>query len=167
MAATIAVYLTAFFLPAWHDSSRGGGFGGPSFWGVPISGARAFVMSVFVVGLPMWLANPAYWLGLFGLGLGSPRTARISAIVAVLLAMSELPIYWGEVLVGYWVWSASMGVLLASSFWESREDARQPCDSCIYLAGAGLVVLVFIIGFLLLMWPSEFSFEDFHHANGR
>ncbi|HEX3316323.1 MAG TPA: hypothetical protein VHR72_15600, partial [Gemmataceae bacterium] len=101
-AATIAAYLAAFFLPAWHDSSVPSGWFGPSFHGQTISGAGAFVMALFVIGLPMWLANPAFWFGLFSLGLfslgrGWPRAAKISSAIAVLLALSELPVFWREV----------------------------------------------------------------------
>jgi hypothetical protein len=162
-AATVAVYLTAFFLLAWHDSSKPGGSGGyfgAAFDGRPISGARAFVMSLYVVGIPMWLANPAYWLGLYSLGRGWPRTARVSSVVAVLLAVSELPLFWREVLVGYWLWLASMGFLLASCFWESPEDARRACPFCTWLVWAGLGVLGLIIWTLLARWTSSFGCED-------
>jgi hypothetical protein len=161
-AATMAVYLTAFFLLAWHDSSKSGGYFGSAFQGRPISGARAFVMSLYVVvvGMPMWLANPAYWFGLYSLGRGWPRTARVSSVVAVLLAVSALFFCWREVHVGYWLWLASMGFLLASCFWESPEDARRSCPFCTRLVWAGLGVLGLIIGTLLVRWTSSFGCED-------
>ena len=86
-------------------------------------------MSLYVVevGMPMWLANPVYWFGLYGLGRGWPRTARVSSVVAVLLALSALFFCWQEVQVGYWLWLASIGFLLAICFWESPEDARRSC----------------------------------------
>jgi|SRR5579884_633717 len=135
LAATAAVYLASYFVLSWHDStiSRGGWFDGPVFQGRPISGARAFVMSLFVWGIPMWLANPAYWFGLYSLGRGRPRAAKVAAVVAVLLAVSELPFFWREVHVGYWLWLASMGFLLAYCFWVSPEETSGPCPRCVRL----------------------------------
>jgi hypothetical protein len=158
-AASVAVYLTAFFLLAWHDSSNPGGYFGPVYKGRPISGARVFV-DTFCVGIPWWLANPAYWFGLYSLGRGWPRVARVSSVVAVLLAVSALPWVWRDVLVGYWLWLASMGFLLASCFWESPEDARRACPFCTWLVLAGLGVLGLIIVTLLVRQTSSFGCED-------
>jgi hypothetical protein len=162
--ATVAVYLASFFLPSWHDSreSSGGGWDGPAFGGHPISGARAFVMSLFVRGIPMWLANPAFWFGLYSLARGRPRAAKVSSVVAVLLAISELPFFWRELHVGYWLWLASMGSLLAFCFWQSPEEAIRPCPRSVRLVWAALGAVGLIIGILLMLWRSSFAFEDLH-----
>ena len=160
--ATVAVYLASYFVPSWHDSavSRGGWFDGPAFQGRPISGARAFVMSLFVRGIPMWLANPAFWFGLYSLARGRPRAAKVSSIVAVLLAVSQLPFYWREVHIGYWLWLASMGSLVAFCFRQSPEEASRPCPRSLWLVWATLGAVGLVIGILLMLWQTPYWLEN-------
>jgi hypothetical protein len=68
------LYAGSFFLPAYQA-------------GV---GYQAFVVSlVFLVGIPIWLANPFFWSGLTLLAEVKYASARNAGLVALLLALSE------------------------------------------------------------------------------
>lgn len=157
----VFLYLGSFLLPAWHHS-HAYEFLGSMFGGQPISGARTFVVAFsIVIGIPMWLANPAFWIGLECLALGKERSAQRGAGVALLLALSELPLFFSGILVGYYVWVASIFLLLFASFYcfPSLEPA-QPCSVCLIVARIGLLMLFLIVGWLLCNWKSSFLGEN-------
>jgi hypothetical protein len=63
---------------------------------------------VSVVPLLLWLANPIVVLGMFMLGLGARRGAAIAATVAILFALTALPITFVLFDPAYFLWLASM-----------------------------------------------------------
>jgi hypothetical protein len=90
-------------------------------------GYQAFVCAVlFVIGVPMWLANPVFWLGLVLLSRREYRSASTAGIVALLLALSECWMFSGDLGVGYFVWVGSMAFLaLVGLFGESEAAPRE------------------------------------------
>ncbi len=161
---TIAtLYLGSFLLPAWHHSYAYS-FLGAMFGGQPISGARTFVVALFsIIGIPMWLANPFAWVGLFSLALGKEHIARLAAFVAVLLALSGLPFIFSGVLVGYYVWLISIFLLLVASFYCFRMlKPPQPCALCLLVLEISALILGLMVVWLLFNWKSSFFGEDLH-----
>ena len=104
----IQLYLVSFFLPALD--------------GTP--GYEAFILAVlFVIGLPMWLANPVFWFGVVRLAQGRYHSAGQAGRVALLLALSECWMFYDKLAVGYFVWVGSMVLLAAvGRFGEVDED---------------------------------------------
>jgi hypothetical protein len=94
-----AVYAGSFLLPVLGESFRG---------------YHAFMvaLAVFPLFLPLWLANPAFWVGLYCLLAGRRRGAGTAAGMAVALSLSEAWMFWGSASLGYYLWQASL-VLLA------------------------------------------------------
>ena len=107
------VYSGSFVLPAvdFGPHRRGDVFelSGTS------SGFEAFFLAIPAIlsGLPVWLANPVFWLGLILLAAYRPLGAAICGAIAVLLALTGLqPVESQEILlVGYYVWLTSIGLL--------------------------------------------------------
>lgn len=134
------------------------------FGGQPISGARTFVVALCsVIGIPMWLANPFAWIGLVSLALGKEHIARLTAFVAVLLALSELPFVFSEILVGYDIWLISIFLLLVASFYCFRIlEPSQPCTLCFLVLGISALILCLMVVWLLFNWKSSFFGEDLH-----
>ncbi len=62
----------------------------------------------------IWLANPAFWAGAILFAAGKVRAARCAAITAALFAALAL-VYLEFTWVGYYVWVASIGLLIAAS----------------------------------------------------
>lgn len=84
----VGLYGASFFLPACGR----------------ILGYQAFVWSViFIVCLPMWLANPMFWVGLACASRGEWRAVRTYGLVALVLSLSEAWMFWGELATGYFV----------------------------------------------------------------
>lgn len=114
--------LISFALPAIKTT---GNFG--TLWGIQAFAGSAFALLDLY---PYWLANPAFWLGLYFFRRSCWRIAASCGLVATLLALSVPVILRWEVqlrppppglsstlLPGYYVWLASP-VLLA--FWSIR-----------------------------------------------
>ena len=96
------LYAGSFFLPAYQEAA----------------GFHAFVLSlVFLVGIPMWLANPFFWSGLTLLAQGKYRSARNAGLVALVLALSECWLFAEGLQVGYFVWVSSMASLAVAGWW--------------------------------------------------
>ena len=77
-----------------------------------VLGFLAFIWAPFtVVLIPMWLANPVFWYGLHCLFGGRLDAAAKAGLVALLLALSESWLFWGELRVGYVAWVGSMAAL--------------------------------------------------------
>jgi hypothetical protein len=104
------LYLLSFFLPV--DSG--------------MLGYHAFICAlVFVIGIPMWLANPVFWFGLVRLFQGRYTSAGTAGVVALLLALSQVWMFRGAAQVGYWVWVGSMGLLALAGLSHERETRPQ------------------------------------------
>jgi hypothetical protein len=101
-------YTVSFFLPALHN----------------VLGFQAFVYSIlFLIGAPMWVANPLFWYGLVSLFRRRNRAAGKAGLVALLLALSECWMFHGQLAAGYFVWAGSMA-LLALAGWLGGEGNR-------------------------------------------
>jgi hypothetical protein len=109
-ALAVAMYGVSFFLPA------AGTF----------LGFQAFVCALlFIIGVPMWLANPVFWLGLVMLSRREYRSASHAGMIALVLALSECWMFSGELKAGYYVWAGSMAVLaLVGLFGEWTDGPR-------------------------------------------
>jgi hypothetical protein len=100
--AAALLYAASFFLPATDM----------------VAGYQAFVLSlVFVIGIPMWLANPVFWSGLTLLSQGKYRSARKAGLLGLVLALSECWLFSKGLRVGYFAWVASMALLAAAGWW--------------------------------------------------
>jgi hypothetical protein len=85
-------------------------------------GYQAFMMSVlFVLCIPMWLANPVFWYGLVRLCQGRCESAARAGLLALVLALSECWMFWGELSTGYFLWAGSMALLALLGWCGSRE----------------------------------------------
>jgi hypothetical protein len=103
-----ALYAASFFLPATKT----------------MPGYAAFVCSVlFLIGIPMWLANPVFWVGLYRLAHGRYQAAGRSGILALVLALSECWMFEGDLSYGYFLWVGCMG-LLALTGLRAEDDER-------------------------------------------
>jgi hypothetical protein len=102
------LYALSFFLPATDR----------------IMGWQAFLYALlFFFCLPMWSANPVFWVGLVRLSQGRYRSAGMAGVLAVVLALLECWMFHRELAVGYLVWVSSMGTLaLAGLFGCGREE---------------------------------------------
>jgi hypothetical protein len=95
------LYGVSFFYPAIKD----------------VLGFQAFVYAVIsIVFIPMWFANPVFWLGTVFLFQHQWRAACRYGLVALALGLSEAWIVWRELTVGYFFWVGSMA-LLAVAGW--------------------------------------------------
>ena len=95
-AVAVTLYGVSFFLPAVGT----------------VLGFLAFIWAPSsVVLIPMWLANPVFWYGLHCLFGGRLEAAAKAGLVALLLALSESWLFWGELGVGYFAWVGSMAAL--------------------------------------------------------
>jgi hypothetical protein len=98
----VLIYVLSFFLPALPHAV----------------GYQTFVFAlVFVIGVPMWAANPVFWIGLGKLYQGEYRTARTLGVVALLLALSECWLFSEDLRVGYFAWVGSMAGLALAGWW--------------------------------------------------
>jgi hypothetical protein len=112
--AAALLYVISFFLPALGD--KGGG----------ILGFQAFIYSVLlVVTIPMWLANPLFWLGLALLMRRQWHGARFYGLLAVVLGLSESWMYGKELAVGYILWVGSMVLLTVAGWCGCRRSLRK------------------------------------------
>jgi hypothetical protein len=104
--AVFLLYAFSFWLPATRN----------------VLGYQAFVYALlfFICG-PMWAANPVFWFGLAKLFQGHYRSAAKAGLLALLLALSECWMFWGELAAGYFLWSGSMAVLAVAGWWGSRD----------------------------------------------
>jgi hypothetical protein len=95
------LYGVSFFLPA----SKG------------LLGFQAFFFSVLMVfTIPMWLANPLFWLGLALLSGRQWQAARFYGLLALVLGLSESWMFWEELSTGYFLWVGSMALLAAAGW---------------------------------------------------
>jgi hypothetical protein len=105
-----ALYAASFFLPATKT----------------MPGYMAFLCSVvFVIGIPMWGANPVFWFGLYHLARGSYREASRAGTLAVVLALSECWMFGDDLSYGYFVWVCSMGILALTGLFTEVDDQRR------------------------------------------
>jgi hypothetical protein len=104
------VYGTSFFLPAIESLL---GFG--AFW----------YSLLMVITIPMWLANPLFWLGL-GLLFGRQwQAARFYGILAMALGLSESWLFWNELSAGYFLWVGSMSLLTLAGWSAELRSSRR------------------------------------------
>jgi hypothetical protein len=101
--AAALLYAASFFLPAVDGAA----------------GYQAFVLSlVFIIGIPMWLANPVFWSGLTLLSQGKYASAGKTGLLALVLALSECWLF-NDLRVGYYAWVGSIALLAAAGWWGS------------------------------------------------
>jgi hypothetical protein len=104
------LYVVSFFLPACEG----------------MAGYQAFVISVvFLIGIPMWLANPGFWLGLLLLYQGKHAAAAKAGLLATALALSECWMFWPALRVGCFAWVGSMGLLAVAGWCGGEGKARR------------------------------------------
>jgi hypothetical protein len=107
----VVMFAVSFFLPALHG----------------VAGYQAFICALlWLFGIPMWAANPVFCFGLAYLSAGRYRSAARAGLAAVLLALSESWMFWGELDVGYWIWAGSMAVLAVAGLCASGMESRMP-----------------------------------------
>jgi hypothetical protein len=121
----LCCYLVSFALPSIDDNNQRLGILDP---GQVHPGWEAFCGVIrwlpwSFLYIPAWLANCVLWFGLFALATGKLRRARISARLAVILALSawrpDETLYITP-LIGYYVWVLSMVIFLISAEVHSR-----------------------------------------------
>jgi hypothetical protein len=106
------MFAVSFFLPALHN----------------VAGYEAFVYALlWVICIPMWAANPVFWCGLAYLSAGRYRSAGKAGLAALLLALSESWMFWGELEIGYWIWAGSMAVLAVAGLYAGGTERRPQC----------------------------------------
>lgn len=100
-----AIYATSFFLPVIRildETSLG--------W-------SAFVGSIFMpVFWPAWLANPVFLFAVADIFRGRFGRARLLAVLAFLLGLSEGWMFWQDILAAYPVWLSSMAFLVLAGW---------------------------------------------------
>jgi len=119
--ATVAVglYLISFILPVYRGSGDH----------TSVPGWFAFIVTLLGMRFegkgagfhPGWFANPAFWIGITLLYFKRPRLATACGVAATLLAATFLKLLLNpadRLLIGYYIWLASM-IALASSAWVS------------------------------------------------
>jgi hypothetical protein len=122
---SLAAYAGSFFLPTFYITVEGKpsppDFGYTAFLVCfPISNLAAFLGPLPAI---VWLANPALWSSAILVKTGRAGVARIVSAGATLLA---LPFCFGsEVLAGYYVWLASMVLMLGASIALPPADQTQ------------------------------------------
>jgi hypothetical protein len=106
--AAAVLYALSFFLPAFQEAA----------------GYQAFFVSLFfVVGIPMWAANPVFWSGLVLLSQREYASAGKAGVLALSLALSECWLFSEGLRVGYFAWVGSMALLALAG------GCGQPRDS--------------------------------------
>jgi hypothetical protein len=104
-----ALYAFSFFLPAYHEAA----------------GYQAFLSAwLFLIGIPMAVANPVFWCGLALLCQGKHGSAKKAGVVALVLALSEFWLVCEGVRVGYFVWVGSMALLTAAAWCGAHDPPR-------------------------------------------
>src|SRR5262245_17160718 len=105
----VVLYVASFFFDATD--------------GVP--GFAAFFYSLFLPYFwPAWLANVFLWIGLTRLSQGRSRSAGVTGLMALLLALSAVLVCGDRVGAGYFLWAGSMAVLATVGL--VRERKRCP-----------------------------------------
>lgn len=108
--ASLATYGISFCLPAFEIGVEGRG--------TSESGFSAFLVAFLALGQEyfgglasflVWLANPAFWIGVVLLATGRPTAALVASCAALLLGCSF--VFGPLILVGYYVWLGSMALL--------------------------------------------------------
>jgi hypothetical protein len=107
--SSAVLYAASFFLPAFQEGA----------------GYHAFLFSlVYLLGIPMWFANPVFWCGLALLCQGKHRAARKAGVVALVFALSEFWLFLEGLRVGYFVWVGSMALLIAAAWCGVHDPPR-------------------------------------------
>jgi hypothetical protein len=128
LVLAVSLYTASFFLPAYREAQPGSGRGGPPYRIDP--GYTAFV-SALIFGWPAWWANPSFWLAVALLLARRKRTAVGFAVLALVLALSTIPLatvyrvrelY--RLMAGFWMWLAACATLVLTCCYD-RNDARR------------------------------------------
>jgi hypothetical protein len=105
LAVILLAYIVSFFLPV-TDAGRP-----PALYGY-----QAFLLGIAsIIFLPEGAANPAFWIGCGSFGDGRWKAARNAGALALLSAVSEVWMRGDPPEIGYFVWTASMGILTLAS----------------------------------------------------
>jgi hypothetical protein len=126
----VGLYATSFFLPAYREPESGSGTGPPIYRIYP--GYLAFVLAL-IYGWPAWWGNPACWLAVALLVARRTRAAVLLALVALVLALSAIPLAtvfrvseFYRLMAGYWTWTAASSALVLVCFKDRRDRRRLP-----------------------------------------
>jgi hypothetical protein len=128
LVLTVSLYVASFFLPAYREPESGSGTGPPLYRIDP--GYLAFV-SALIFGWPAWWANPAFWIAVTLLVARRTQAAVLLAVVALVLALSAIPLatvfqvsQFYRLMAGYWTWLAAIATLLLDCL-KDRSDGRR------------------------------------------
>jgi hypothetical protein len=111
--AAAVLYGVSFFLPVLSPGR--------------MFGLEAFIYSVLmVVTIPMWLANPMFWLGLALLSGRRWQGACFYGLLALVLGLSESWMFWDQLTVGYFLWVGSMALLALAGWCGGRMSRERP-----------------------------------------
>ena len=137
LVCAVAAYLVSFALPVFDNTGAGFNHMSVAPRGRAL-GWRIFLLDapMIILSCPVWLANPALWLGCWFLWRGRTRAALIAATLGLALALSALQllsdrslVYHQRYLSGYYVWLSSFGLLalggIAASFRTNEVDERK------------------------------------------
>jgi hypothetical protein len=134
IAVSLALYAVSLVLPATLGIRMMSAGGMDRGYGLLIGGWLGVMQGQFA-----WLANPVYFLALWFVYRGRWRAIALSAFAAV-LALDTLDLYrtgtfsdsgpvpFGGVLAGYWVWLASILVVLAGAILLALLELRAPAE---------------------------------------
>lgn len=104
-------YFASFPLPVADFGPGGAG----ELLSGQMSGVWAFFYGIFGIlsFSPVWFANPVFWVGVILLAAYRPLGAMICGLIAVLLALTGMYPFRPEekLLIGYYLWLTSMGLL--------------------------------------------------------
>jgi hypothetical protein len=117
----LGLYLVSFFLPVYGNSPG---------WQTFILACPLLLWGMAFAGLA-WLANPCLWAGVYYLGRGRGSAAWRLGVLGLGLGLSS-PLLWatmteGKVFLqeGYWVWLASLAVLIPAGLWADNRPATR------------------------------------------
>ncbi|MEO8271683.1 MAG: hypothetical protein ABI557_18315 [Aureliella sp.] len=101
LVVLLNTYAVSFTLPVTDANTRHAMYG-----------YQAFIYGFFsVIYLPMWMANPLFWIGCVHLNRNRWKSASRAGLCAVLLALSEIYQWDDRPEIGYLVWLSSMVLL--------------------------------------------------------
>jgi hypothetical protein len=96
-----------------------------------IDPGRVVFVTAFLFGWPAWWANPAFWLAVGLLIARRTRSALALAVVALLLALSAIPLatvfevsQLYRLMIGYWTWLVATAGLVLVCFKDRRDGRR-------------------------------------------
>lgn len=115
LATVLFLYAISFFLPVTDAGTPQAMYGFQAFFWAFIS----------IIYLPMWLANPVFWVGWLFLSDGNTKTSLQCGATATLLAVSEVWFWDDRPEAGYFVWLGSMAALTIIAAFHSHNSSHR------------------------------------------